>query len=257
MNDIRIDDLKISDFETVAGMVVKGVAAAVKTVQVEVNHRAATRQAIIVALRKKGFTFETRSDWKAKPGEVKADLDWDYRGIALHHAGNSFSCDANEADQLRQAERIDFKRFGHISYHYAIACDGTIYEALDIREKGAHIEDGNTGVIGIVMLADLSVRGEAYKEEYANKPWLEKIKKINEWALDKIDLTNQKPTDQMTKALFALVEVLLKFFPITMLGGHREFQKIANGEGRACPGYWGMMLVKRLRQNYKIEGPKK
>ena len=38
-----------------------------------------------------------------------------------------------------------------------------IYEALDIRRKGAHMEGGNTGVIGIVFLADFSVHGDAGK----------------------------------------------------------------------------------------------
>ena len=62
---------------------------------------------------------------------------------------------------MRQAEAIDIKSFGQVSYHYAVDCQGIIYEALDIRKKGSHIEGGNTGVIGIVFLADFSVRGEA------------------------------------------------------------------------------------------------
>lgn len=55
------------------------------------------------------------------------------------------------------------KTFGQLSYHYAIDCQGAILRGVDIRYKGAHIEGGNTGVIGIVFLADFSVRGEAGK----------------------------------------------------------------------------------------------
>lgn len=41
---------------------------------------------------------------------------------------------------MRQAEETDIKSFKHLSYHYAIDCTGVIYEALDIREKGAHLK---------------------------------------------------------------------------------------------------------------------
>lgn len=174
MTSVRTDDLKISTFDTWA-VIEAGRAAAVKTVEVKVDHRAATRQAVVLALRRDGFAFETRSEWNAKPGTLSDGPDWDYHGIAIHHAGNSFSCSADGATQLRKAEQIDIKKFGHISYHYAVACDGSIYEALDIREKGAHIGAGNTGVVGIVLLADLSIHGEAYQREYGKKSVIKRI----------------------------------------------------------------------------------
>lgn len=249
-------DLKTGTFDTWASLAPKQ-GAGVKTVEIKVDHKAATRQAIILALRRDGFNFKTRSDWKAQAA-VKADgPDWDYKGIALHHAGNSFSCEADGATQLRRAEQIDLKSFGHISYHYAIACDGTIHEALDIREKGAHIASGNTGVIGIVMLADLSIQGEAYKEEYANKSFFGKLKGAFNWIPDQLDTANDEPPEVQLKALFALVKVLRGFFPVTTLGGHREYQKLSTGDGRACPGAYGMILVDRLRKQYTLEEPKK
>ncbi|MBD5804410.1 N-acetylmuramoyl-L-alanine amidase [Azoarcus sp. Aa7] len=256
MSDVRTDDLKSGTFDTWAVIEAKR-AEAVKTVQVKVDHKAATRQAIIVALRREGFTFKTRSDWKAKPGKNSDGPDWDYHGVALHHAGNSFSCDANGAAQLRKAEQIDLSNFGHVSYHYAITCDGTICEALDLREKGAHIASGNTGVVGIVMLADLSVRGEAYQEEYASKSLLGKVRGILKWGPDRLDTATDEPPEKQIKALFALVNVLRNFFPITMLGGHREYQRLSTGEGRACPGAYGMILVGMLRREYKLGEPKK
>jgi hypothetical protein len=255
MTEAHNDSLKKSTFDTWAGTETKG--AAIKTVQVKVDHRAATRQAIIVALRREGCTFATRSEWKALPGKNSDGPDWDYKGIALHHAGNSFSCDVDGAAQLRKAEQIDLKSFGHLSYHYAIACDGTIYEALDIREKGAHIAAGNTGVIGIVMLADLSVHGEAYQEEYAGKSLFGRIKGMLNWVPDQLDTVTDEPPEQQLKALFTLVDVLHRFFPVTTLGGHREFQQLATGDGRACPGAHGMILVDMLRRKHKLAAPGK
>ncbi len=166
-------------------------AAAVKTVQVKVDHKAATRQAIIVALRGDGLIFKSRSDWKAKPDKNSDGPEWDYHGVALHHAGNSFSCAAAGAAQMRKAEGIDLSSFGHLNYHYAVACDGTIYEALDIRGNGAHIASGNTGVVGVVMLADLTARDEAYKEGYADKSLFGKLRGAYKWVRDQLAVGGQ------------------------------------------------------------------
>lgn len=138
-----------------------------------------------------------------------------------------------------------------------MACDGSIYEALDIREKGAHIGAGNTGVVGIVLLADLSIHGEAYQREYGKKSVIKRIAGIGEWVPDQFDTTTDEPPEQQLNALSALVKVLCRFFPITKLGGHHEYQALATGEGRACPGAYGMILVKALRREFALEEPGK
>lgn len=255
MSAIRTDDLKKDKFEAWTRIEMRR-AAEVKTIQVKVDGKAAARQAIIVALRREGFTFQTRSQWKAKEPVEEAKRDWDFHGIAIHHAGNSFSCTANGAAQIQKAEKIDIEKFGHLSYHFGIGCDGTIYEALDIRFKGAHIASGNTGVIGIVMLADFSVHGEAYEQEYQNKSLFEKIKGVSNWLPDKLDTVNDEPTAVQIKALTSLVRNLRAYFTIKTLGGHREYQRLASKEGRACPGAFGMILVDMLRRDLKLDAPK-
>lgn len=100
-------------------------------------------------------------------------------------------------------------------------------------------------------------RREANKEEYANKSLFGKIKGVFNWLPDQLDTTTDEPPEQQFKALFALVKVLCSFFPVTMLGGHREYQKLSTGDGRACPGAYGMILVDMLRREYKLGEPKK
>lgn len=255
MSDIRTDDLNTGPFDTWAVIEAKR-AEAVKTIPIKVDHKAATRQAIIVELRRAKREVKTRSEWKAKDAAKTLNADWDYQGIALHHAGNSFSCEADSDGQIHKIEQIDLKKFKQVSYHYAIGCDGVIYEALDIRNKGSHIAEGNTGVIGIVMLADFSVRGEAYKEEYASKSWFGKIRGVLDWMPDKLDVVTDEPQGPQIEALYTLVKTLCKYFPISALGGHREFQRLATNEGRACPGAYGMILVDMLRRDLGMKGPK-
>lgn len=62
---------------------------------------------------------------------------------------------------------------------------------------------------------------------------------------------------QSTAKLGARAKALRSFFPVTMLGGHREYQKLSTGDGRACPGAYGMILVDMLRREYKLGEPKK
>ncbi len=259
MSNVRTDDLKTGSFDTWATIEAKR-AEAVKTVTVKVDHKAATRQAIIVAIRKAGVPFMTRSEWKAKPSARSDGPDWDYSAIVIHHAGNSYSCSADGAELIRKAEDTDIATFGHISYHYAIDCMGTIYEALDIREKGAHLKAANTGKIGIVFLSDFSLPGEAV----AHGPsWGDSFKRgakagvaeILGQAKDAVSTSWDTPTTPQLNAVDVLVKTLVEYFKIAMLGGHREFAS-ANDQGRACPGAHGLKIARDLRDRYGLDVPK-
>ncbi|BDU18273.1 peptidoglycan recognition protein family protein [Lysobacter auxotrophicus] len=229
----------------------------VETIKARINNPAATREAIIVTLRRSGIAFQERSQWKAKAEDpARSDgPDWDYTCLVLHHAGNSYSCNADDLDQLRRVEATDMTKFGYMSYHYAISCTGTIYEARDIRFKGSHVSKGNTGRIGIVLLNDFSDPGEAYEEEYKEKSRLERLKNAPELVRDRVDAGANPPPPVQVRSLAQLVYTLKSYFPIRMLGGHREFQRLANHEGRACPGRLGMAVVDALRAEFRLEAP--
>ncbi|CAN7541937.1 N-acetylmuramoyl-L-alanine amidase [Acidovorax sp. LjRoot117] len=201
-----------------------------------------------------------RKAWQAlNPAKIPLN-DWGYQSIAIHHAGNSFSCGANGVDALKQAEKIDMKSFNQISYHYAIDCKGIAYEALDIRHKGAHIEKGNTGVIGIVFLADLSVRGEAarYGPGVANVTRNNGVRAgVSEFLgvqKDRLAVAHDEPSELQLSKAEKLVKTLAEFFPIRKLGGHREFAQSA-GTSRACPGIYGMIIAEQLRMKFGFAKP--
>lgn len=259
MSTSPASDLKTGSFATSSTVDAKR-GAAVKTVQVKVDNPAATRQAIIVAIREAKVTFKTRSDWRAKEVAKSGDADWNYVAIAIHHAGNSYSCSADGAASLRKAEATDIGSFGHLSYHYAIDCQGVVYEALDIRFKGAHIEGGNTGVIGIVFLTDLSMPGEAEKYGPGAGNVMKKrgfVAGVKEWmgeVNDNNSDTPDKPTAAQLLAVKVLVTTLQKHFKIAKLGGHREFAK-THGTSRACPGQYGMEIATNLRTALKLAAP--
>lgn len=227
--------------------------------EVQVDDRAATRSAILNFIKKQQVHVVESSEWGAKP-PAKVKKEWMYKSIALHHAGNSFACNVDARELLKKVEEIDQRDFSQLTYHYAIACDGTVYELLDIRWKGSHISKGNTKVIGIVMLEDLSHSGEAYEQEYSKKSVFRIIKNVKELSglvKDYFDTSYDTVSQPQEKALTALLSALTKYFAIDILGGHREFQVLANKEGRACPGAEGMKLVKNMRKTFGFVAPSK
>lgn len=210
---------------------------------VTVNDRAATRQAIIARVRQSGLEFVERSHWGAhKNRSEKMHDDWNYTMIAIHHAGRSSAC-GPAALQLQDIQDKQMKSSSEpkddIAYHYAIDCMGNIYEGRDIRFKGEHLSQYNTGVVGIVMLENLTEPGEGVgfgsvvTKMFSSKPNI--------------------PEDQAISAK-SLVLALKEFFYIQQLGGHREFPHQYKAD-KICPGNVGMELVSRLRHETGIAAP--
>lgn len=233
-----------------------------KAISISVNNRAATRQAIIALLKKKGYSLLERSSWAAKPPKhALTPANWDYRDIVIHHAGRSYSCAVNEQGaikQIQKAQAYDMQNFYDIGYHYAVSCPGEVIEARDIRFTGSHVMGDNTGKLGIVLLENLSEAGEAWQQEYRQKSLWQKLKGSLDIARDAVAFDHAMPTKAQIDALSALIATLTEFFNITALGGHREYQPLAPGnEGRACPGKYGMQIVEEMRAKFGLRAPSK
>lgn len=214
--------------------------------EITVNDRAATRQAIINRVRQNGMKFVERSEWGAhKNRPEKMVNDWNYQSVAIHQAGRSFSCGVAsrrlQEIQDDQRARIDAD---DIAYHYAIDCQGNIYEGRDIRFKGEHLRKFNTGVIGIVLLQNLSEPDEGSDAVAKVKSFLNAIG-INQHP--KVPSVQKDSAEKFLK-------VLREFFKISVLGGHREFPNQTN-DGKICPGKVGLVLVKQLRETLGLAAP--
>ncbi|HEY4801594.1 MAG TPA: N-acetylmuramoyl-L-alanine amidase [Paraburkholderia sp.] len=233
-------------------------------VSIPVNDRAATRQAIITGLKRKGYSLVERSSWGARPPKnALTPSHWDYHDIVIHHAGRSYSCAVNEQgaiEQMKTAQSYDMDshEFDDISYHYAVSCPGELIEARDIRFIGSHVKGNNTGKLGIVLLENLAQAGEAWQQEYSRKSLWQKFKGTLDIARDAVALDHSMPTKAQIDALSALISTLKEFFNISALGGHREYQLLAPGnEGRACPGKYGMQVVDEMRAKFGLRAPSK
>lgn len=138
-----------------------------------------------------------------KDKEAIPKLNDVFFGIAIHHAGNSGLDSMNKI----QNEHIDDKDRADIGYHFGVDLSGKIYEGRYIGVKGSHLTKYNTGVIGIVFIADL------------DHQWYDFDDSMTRGALS---------------GVITLIKALQEQFPkITTLGGHKEWK---NNLERSCPG---------------------
>lgn len=81
------------------------------------------------------------------PGQELPDI---YNQIVIHHEGNSQTYDPVQVKKKHMMNN----GWHDIGYHFIIGPDGTIYEGRDINVRGAHVEGGNTGKVGVLLLGD-------------------------------------------------------------------------------------------------------
>lgn len=213
-------------------------------IAITVNDRAATREAIIRKVRALGHQFVERSEWGAHKSKGPLDDDWDYSMIALHHAGRSYGCGSGAEQMLRTQSGHQGEKFDDISYHFGIDCSGTVYEGRDIRFKGSSVLKYNTGVIGVVLLNNLTTAEEgndivAY--------WRESLETLG------VNTTNRTPAPQ-ANATVNLITALKSVFFISRFGGHREYPN-QRAEGKVCPGNVGMELAQSIRRKTQLLPP--
>ncbi|MBX8538339.1 N-acetylmuramoyl-L-alanine amidase [Pseudomonas cichorii] len=213
-------------------------------IPITVNDRAATREAIIKKIRSLNTAFAERSSWGAVKGKTDMVMDWDYTMIALHHAGRSHSCTPG-AEQMQDIQKDHLsQRYDDIGYHYGIDCTGQVFEGRDIRLQGSSVLKFNTGVIGIVLLENLTTPEEG-------DDWIAKGRTV----LDSLgySTTSAIPEVQII-ALMHLIQSLKSVFVIKNFGGHREYPG-QGAEGKICPGNIGMELVRNIRAQTHLLPP--
>ncbi|MBE7653985.1 N-acetylmuramoyl-L-alanine amidase [Tenacibaculum finnmarkense genomovar finnmarkense] len=151
-------------------------------------------------------------------------LNNDFFGIAIHHSGNG---GLNTMKKIQNDHINGDNQRADISYHFGVSLSGEVLEGRPIGIKGAHLTKYNTGIIGIVFLAD-------FKHDW--------------WDVD----------DDMSKealqSIITLIKALKEQFPnIGTLGGHKEWK---NNTDRTCPGEYGLDYIKALRKELKLKSPK-
>jgi N-acetylmuramoyl-L-alanine amidase/Bacterial SH3 domain len=180
----------------------------------------------------------SRKDWGAREPNKKDTVDYHpydlpledvYHSVAIHHSGHSNMHTMKEVE----GEHRDDNGWADIGYHYAINLKGQVLEGRPIEVRGNHIDAGNTGVIGIVFLADLN------EDRPDSFPWID-------------GNGNDALGKEMEASMVQLVHFLRGKYPnINFLGGHKEFNS-----KRSCPGNIPMAKMDGWRMSTSLQKPK-
>jgi len=140
---------------------------------------------------------DLNSQWMAEP---LADLPKDLpkTRIVLHHT-ESFVSDKQKrltgtaswdaaVKHARSAQSFHkhIKGWKDIGYHYLIDWDGRVLEGRPVDRIGAHVENKNTGAIGVVLMGNLSRQRPTEKQQASLRALLKWLMHSHEIPADRI-----------------------------------------------------------------------
>lgn len=143
-----------------------------------------------------------RTEWGAidvayPKSQESWEMDIEKNEIVIHHSANFYKgpmwIDLNHY----------FKQWGGVGYHFMIDSKGTIYEGRPLDMKDVHVENANTGKIGIVLFGNFDPNSKI----------------------------SGKPSSQQLESMWALAAVLQEDYGIERLTGHKDFKPTT-----VCPG---------------------
>ena len=169
----------------------------------------------------------SRNKWsKRKPNFNGMEYHFDYSTIAIHHSGDDLVHPLRTRTP-KDIEKEHFEKNGwdDIGYHFLVDAAGKIYEGRRLYFKGSHIGNANSHKIGILVIGD-------FEPQF-------------------YDIHDETPTNAQISSVCNLVLLLKKYFPLEILGGHRDWGK------SVCPGENLYKLLPEIRTKTKLKEPKK
>jgi hypothetical protein len=105
-------------------------------------------------LRLAGLTIEARASWNPRPASCSGSHE--PRMLTLHHTDTPNDDSATPQARLRaiQAYHQDTRGWCDIGYHFLISQDGRVWEGRPHGQIGAHVENRNSGNVGIALLGN-------------------------------------------------------------------------------------------------------
>jgi RHS repeat-associated protein len=133
--------------------------------------------------------------------------------IVVHHIGDfSFGIGINNdlglMKALESSEQVSW--YYDVAYHYGIGPAGEVFVGRNIGTRGAHVEGGNTGRVGVVLLGTFD--------------------------------STTAPSDMMVKSLTALSVALSDLYGVKNIVGHRELNQTL------CPGDSTMQFIEQIQR---------
>ncbi|MBI5239828.1 MAG: N-acetylmuramoyl-L-alanine amidase [Elusimicrobia bacterium] len=138
-----------------------------------------------------------RSEWcPEKLGDIPVDMP--KQRIVVHHTAfpvtdkvkrlrgkKSWQAAIAHARQVQHLHR-HIRGWQYAGYHYMIDWEGRIFEGRPLDRLGAHVENNNTGSIGVVLMGDFSKQTPTKKQLASLKGLLAWLRRFFDIPADKV-----------------------------------------------------------------------
>jgi hypothetical protein len=105
------------------------------------------------AENEKGFySLENVEGWR----EYEGDLRDIYNTVVIHHSVIYEGDDLSTIQEI-QNEHMDDRKWADIGYHFGVGQSGQIFEGRDMKVRGTHVEQYNTGSVGVVFFGNFEI----------------------------------------------------------------------------------------------------
>lgn len=173
--------------------------------------------AVIIADSIPSPSLVLRSTWGASPPNGSLVPHLPFRAAVHHTAINRVATLAQGISEMKFIQDLHMNGNGwkDIGYHFCIDDSGRIYQGTEMQFVASHVDNGNTGNIGIAMMGDYS---------------------------------SVQPTPQTLKAYADLLAYLETQYPIQTdsIFGHRDYNP-----NTVCPGSAAYPLLPQLRNSVR------
>lgn len=131
------------------------------------------------ASNESGFFSDTNPEgWRVYDKELTDD----YQTVVIHHSAYYARDDLSTLLEVERQHRLE-RGWADIAYHFLVGMSGTIYEGRDIYVRGTHVENFNTGSLGVCLLGN-------FQEQYPTSEQLVSTQQLVNWAAQRLELTH-------------------------------------------------------------------
>jgi hypothetical protein len=158
------------------------------------------------AINEPGFySLSNPEGWRDYEGDLRAI----YRTLVVHH---SVVYEVDDPTTMReiQNEHMDTREWADIGYHFGVGRSGQVFEGRSLIARGTHVEQFNTGSVGVVFLGN-------FDESSPSQPQIEQGSRLIDWLALRLELTH--------------------------LAGHGEFNDFTKCPGRNMLPYLDLLAV--------------
>lgn len=124
------------------------------------------------------YSLENAEGWRTYEGDLRIT----YRTLVVHHSAYYDTDDLTTIKGI-QDQHMDLRGWADIAYHFGVGRSGAVFEGRALDVRGTHVENYNSGSVGVVFFGDFDV-------ELPAAPQIESGRRLIDWLALRLGLTH-------------------------------------------------------------------